>query len=141
MIRTRPARLEELPFLQAKQLEAAEARGFERLDLSRSVVHLAEDTVDGMRCGLIAKRLVWQVEPLILFPEFERTSTKMAAKRVTYLLARAAENFIADPTQNSTPVKFFFAVIENRNPRMQDLAMHIGWQRIYPGCKVFGRDV
>jgi len=140
MIRTRPARLEELPFLQATHSQVAEQRGFEQLDLSKSVVIVAEDTTDGMRCGLLAARLIWQFEPLVLFPPFERTSTGMAKKRATYLLARAGEAYIADPSLNCTPIRSFFAVIQNSNPRMQNLAEHIGWQRVYPKCKIFGKD-
>ena len=141
MIRTRAARLDELRFLQAKHTLLAEEKHHEKLDLAKSVVLVAEDNDDSLTCGLIAARMVWQVEPLVLFPEFERTSSKMAKKRATYLLARAVESFIADPASNPTPVKFFFSVIENRNPRMQDLARHIGWQQVYPGCKIFGKDV
>lgn len=141
MIRTRPAKMTELGFLQAKHASVAQAKGHEQLDLSKSVVFVAEDDRDGLTCGLIAARMVWQVEPLILFPEFERTSPKAAMKRATYSLARAIEQYIGDPVRNATPVKFFFAVIENRNPRMQDLARHIGWQQVYPGCKIFGKDV
>lgn len=141
MIRVRPARMNELAFLQAKHSQVATARGYEQLDLSKSVVFIAEDDVDGMRCGMLAARLVWQLEPLILFPEFERTSSPMSKRRATYALARAFEKYLGDPTQNRTGLRFFFAVIENVNQRMQHAAENFGWRWIYRKTKVFGKDV
>lgn len=133
----RPAEVGELSFLQAK-LAQREQDGFEQLDLRKSVVLVAED--DELRAGLVSARLMWQVEPLILFPEFERTSLPIARKKATYLLARHIEDYIADRARNRTGLHSFFAFIEDRNPRMQGLARHIGWMPVYRKGKFFGKD-
>lgn len=133
----RPARAEELSFLQGK-LAQREKDNYEQFPLSQSIVHVAED-YDGLRAGMVCMRLrpspvsmapCWHIEPLILFPEFVRASPRHAQRRATYLLAKAAEAWIADDSRNSTGVKLFFVFIETKNKPMHGLAKHIGWPTV-----------
>jgi hypothetical protein len=137
VIEIRPAREIDLPLLQMKLAERA-AEGYEQLDLRRSIVHIAE--AEGIESGFVSARLTWQIEPLTLFKDFERNAPPAALRRATYMLARAAEGWIADRARNSTGLHSFFAVIENRNKRMQELAEHIGWAPVYRKCRFFGKD-
>lgn len=128
----RPARAEELSFLQGK---LAQYRDYEQFSLTTAIVHVAED-YDRLRAGMVCARLrlspirmepCWQIEPLILFPEFIRTSPRHAQRKATYLLAKAAEDWITDGSRNTTGVRSFFVYIPNRNKPMHGLAKHIGW--------------
>lgn len=131
----RPAQFEEIPFLHGK-LAQREKDGYEQFPLWTSMVFVAEDS-DGLRAGMVCMRirqspatlaLMWQVEPLLLFPEFIRTSPLHSQRKATYLLAKAAESYIADRTRNTTGVHSFFVHIENKNKPMHGLARHIGWR-------------
>jgi hypothetical protein len=130
----RPAKLNELNFLQAKLSDRAKD-GYEQFPLETAVVHVAED-YDGLLAGMVCARLrqspltlarMWMVEPLILFPEFLRTSPLHSQRKATYMLAKAAESCIADRTRNTTGVHSFFVHIEKKNKPMHGLARHIGW--------------
>ena len=130
----RAAKAEEIFFLQGKLLQRHKD-GYEQFPLFQSIVHVAED-YDGLRAGMVCMRLrpgpmsmdpFWHVEPLILFPEFVRTSPRHAQRKATYLLAKAAEAWIADTSRNKTGVSLFFVFIENKNRPMHKLAKHIGW--------------
>lgn len=134
---TRAATLAEVPFLTA-QLQNRAKDNYEQFDLRQSIVHVAEDT-DGLLAGMVCARIrpgplnmvaCWHVEPLILFPEFVRTSPTHSRKKATYLLARAAESWIADRTRNTTGVQAFFVYIETKNKPMHGLAKHIGWKPV-----------
>lgn len=138
MITVRPAKIEELNALQT-QLARRAKDGYEQFDIERSVVHVAEDTVDGLLAGMICARLrvspismapCWHVEPLLLFPAFTRHSGQHSQRKATYLLAKAAENYITDPARNTTGVRAFFVFIENKNKPMHGLARHIGWKPV-----------
>lgn len=133
----RAARAKELSFLQGKLAQRGKD-GYEQFPLSQSIVHVAED-YDGLRAGMVCARLrqspismapCWHIEPLILFPEFVRASPRHSQRKATYLLAKAAEDWITDSTRNTTGVQAFFVYIETKNKPMHKLAKHIGWMPI-----------
>ncbi len=89
--------------------------------------------------GFIAARLIWQVEPLFLFPAFRRQRPRNARRRATLLLARALEAFLADRARNPTGICSYFCFIKDRI--FQKLAEHYGLVRIYRGGRFYGRDL
>jgi hypothetical protein len=141
----RDAKPSELNFLQGK-LRAFERDNFEQFDLRQAVVFVAED-FDGLPAGMVCLRLrcspvslapMWHLEPLVLFSNFVRTSPLHSQRKATYLLATAAEAYIADSTRNTTGVRAFFVYIEDKNERMHGLAQSIGWMPI-PG-KLYAKE-
>lgn len=141
----RDAEAEELSFLQGKLAQRAKDN-YEQFPLSQAIVFVAED-FDHLRAGMVCLRLrpspissapMWHVEPLLLFPEFVRTSPLHSQRKATYLLAKAAEAYIADRTRNTTGVRAFFVYIEDKNERMHGLAQSIGWMPI-PG-KLYAKE-
>lgn len=141
----RNAKAEELSFLQGKLLQR-QGDGYEQFPLSQSIVFVAED-FDHLRAGMVCLRLrsgpvtsapMWLVEPLILFPEFIKTSPSHSQRKATYLLAKAAEAYITDRTRNTTGVHWLYAYIEDQNERMHGLAEAIGWVPI-PG-KLYAKE-
>jgi hypothetical protein len=141
----RSVQFDEVPFLQAK-LAQREKDGYEQFPLTSAIVLVAEDG-DGLRAGMVCMRIrsspvnlvpMWQIEPLILFPEFVRTSLRQSQRKATYLLAKAAEGYIADRTRNTTGVHAFFVSIETKNKPMHRLARHIGWKP--PKWKIYAKE-
>jgi hypothetical protein len=141
----RDAKAEELSFLQGKLAQRAKD-AYEQFPLATAIVLVAED-FDGLRAGMVCMRLrlsaisgapQWHIEPLILFPEFIKTSPLHSQRKATYLLAKAAEAYIADRTRNTTGVHTLFAYIEDKNERMHGLAQSIGWMPI-PG-KLYAKE-
>jgi hypothetical protein len=141
----RDAQFNEIPFLQAK-LARKEKEGYEQFPLSTAIVLVAEDG-DGLRAGMVCLRIrqspvnlapMWQVEPLILFSEFIRTSPLHSQRKATYLLARAAESYIADRSRNTTGVHSFFVHVMKKNKAMHRLARHIGWSE--PKWKIYAKE-
>lgn len=134
----RAAKPDEMAFLQAKLGDRAKD-GYQQFDLETAVVLVAED-YDAMLAGMVCLRLrqgpvraerCWQIEPLILFPQFIRHSPRQSQRKATYMLAKAAEEWIADPWRNTSGVRCFYCFIENKNIRMHGLAEHIGWQPVH----------
>lgn len=122
----RQARAEEIPYLKQR---LAETEG-EQVDLDAARVWVA---VEGEKIqGLLSARLVWQVEPLLIFPEVRNTMTRRRAGLGMY---RAFENWLADPTQNRTEIRWFFAV--TRSKAVKQWAKRLGWLRQYAGAHTF----
>lgn len=141
----RDAHAGEINFLQGK-LRAFEKDNYEQFDLRQAVVFVAED-FDRLPAGMVCLRLrsspissapIWHLEPLVLFNNFVKTSPLHSQRKATYLLAKAAEAYIADRTRNTTGVHIFFAYIEDKNERMHGLAESIGWMPI-PG-KLYAKE-
>jgi hypothetical protein len=130
MAGVRPARESELTYLENRMREL----GHERVDLRRSMVWVSED--NGLITGMICQRLVWQMEPHIVFPEVTNKTTR---RRSALLLAKAAESFIADRMRNTTGIFSYFFVTKSRT--WAKLAEHFGCTRIYKRCMTLGRDV
>lgn len=128
----RPATSAELPYLAAR---LAEDPKFEKVDLKESIVYVTE--YDGQLVGFGAARLMWQVEPLFLFPEFKKHGPGFARKRATYLLIRELDAWIFDPERNTTKIFQYFCFITDRV--MQKLALSFQMLPAYVGGKFFGR--
>lgn len=125
----RPARQDELPFLK----EQLWSTTHEKVDLSRCMVWVAES--EGQIVGMLPARLIWQLEPLFIFPH-----TKLGvARRATYELAAEAEAWIADRSKNTTGIYSYFAVIKDKV--FEALAKRWGLLSVYGECRIYGRDL
>jgi hypothetical protein len=137
-VTSRPARLDEIPYLQ-QRLAQPSSYCYENHDLSKCLVYVVE--YDGAIVGLSAARLQWQIEPVMLFPEFHEHGPHFAQKHATFLLIRELHDWISDRERNLTGVYSYFCYILKQ--RMQKLAVNFGMQRWYAarGGKFFGRVV
>jgi|SRR5579884_40651 len=130
----RPATDSDLPYL-AERL--SEQTYFEIVDLPKMIVYVAE--YDGRIIGFTAARLMWQIEPLYLTPEFIKYAPHFARQKATLGLIRAIEGWIADRTRNTTGVYWYFCYIKGRV--MQRLAEAYGMIRSYHHGRFYVRDV
>lgn len=133
-VTVRDARLEDLPYLQEKLKE--QARFYEQQDLSKCIVMVAE--YDGQIVGFGAARVQWQIEPLLLIPEFKKYAPHFAQQKATYLLIRELDAWIGDRKKNLTGIHYYFCSIVDRT--MRKLALAFGMLQVYPKSKFFGRD-
>jgi hypothetical protein len=133
-VTVRDAVLADLPELQTRLKE--QAQFYEQQDLSRCIVMVAE--YDGQIVGFAAARLIWQVEPLLLVPEFKKHAPHHARQKATYLLIRAIDNWIGDRQRNTTKLHSYFCSIVDRT--MRKLAVSFGMWPVYSKSKFFGRD-
>jgi hypothetical protein len=122
----RQARAEEIPYLKSR---LAETEG-EQIDLDTARVWVAVE--NNRICGTLSLRLVWQAEPLLIFPE---VTNKMTRRRAGLGMYRAMEKWLADPTQNRTGIRWFFAV--TRSKAVQKWSKALGWYRQYRGAATF----
>lgn len=131
----RPARPEDLPTLQREL--ADQAPFYEPQDLRQSITHVIE--YDGEIVGFGAGRLQWQYEPLLLTRKFKKHSPHFAQARGTFLLIKAFDDWLHDPTRNLTGITRYFCVIVTK--RMQQLALSFGMFRWYArrNTKFFGK--
>lgn len=123
-VTVRPARQEEIPFLQAhadRQLPP----GCEPIELRKRTVYLVED--EGVIAGVGAAGLEWQIEPLILMPEFERYAPESAKRRATYLLAKALVSAVGGAP--------FYAHLND--PRFEALATKFGMWRAHEAGAIY----
>ncbi len=132
----RDAVLSELPYLQEKLKE--QSHYFEQHDLSQCIVKVVE--YDGQIVGFAAARLVFQVEPVMLFPEF-REAPHFAQQRATLLLIRGIDAWVMDTQRNLSGITTYFCFILSR--RMQKLAAAFGMLRCYwnRGGKIYGKNM
>lgn len=135
-VTSRPARLDEIEYLQQRLAQPSPYK-YEDHDLSKCVVFVAE--YDGAIVGFSAARLQWQIEPVMLFPEFQKFGPHFAQQRATFLLIKELHQWISDRGRNLTEIRSYFCYI--LRPRMQKLAASFGMQRWYRGGKFFGRVV
>ena len=122
----RPARAEEIPYLK-EMLAKSE---HEQVDLDLARVWVAED--EGKIVGLLAARMVWQIEPIYLFPE---VTNKLSRSRAFYKMYRAFEAWLGDRSRNKTGIHWFFAV--TYSPAVKAWAERIGYHRMYKGAATF----
>jgi hypothetical protein len=126
----RPARLDELPFLQSKIDNSVE----EQVDLARSFVFVVEE--DGEVIGLLPARLAWfQLEPLYLWGG----KTKASKRRAGYKLFMAMKSWIADRARNKSGIHSFWFV--TKDDQIAKFAEKMGCVEIYKSCRTFGMDV
>lgn len=108
----------------------------EQVDLERAIVGVVE--YEGVAVGFVAARLMWQIEPVMLFDEFKKYAPRFARRRATLSMVRWIESKISDPAVNHG-IASYFCFITDRV--MQKLAAAYGMLRIYTGGKFFGRDL
>lgn len=130
----RPARLEDLPLLQAMLADQLEM--YEPQDLSRSIIHVIE--YDGEIVGFGAGRLQLQFEPLLLTRKFKANAPHFARQKATFLLIKAFDDWVHSD-QNLSGIRRYFCVIVD--PVMQKLALSFRMARWYArrGTKFFGK--
>src|SRR5690349_5743677 len=105
----RPANYEDIPYLQAKL--KTETPTWEQVDLTKAIVFAAE--YGGEIVGFTSARLVWQIEPVMLFKRFRRRAPRHARAKATLLLTRAIDGWIGDRSRNTTGIYFYFCHIMN----------------------------
>lgn len=119
----REARAEEIPWLK---MRLAETEG-EQVDLEQARVFVAVE--DGKIIGMFPLRMVWQGEPLLIFPECRN---KITRSRATYQLFREACAWLADKSRNHTGIHWFFGI--TRSEAVKDWAPRIGLHPQYEGA-------
>lgn len=122
----RQALASELPYLKERM---AETHG-EQIDLEKARVWVAVE--GGEIVGVLPARLIWQLEPLLVFPEVEN---KITRSRAGLLLYRSAEKWLGDRAQNRTGIHWFFAI--TRSKAVKRWADRLGWFRQYRGAQTF----
>lgn len=132
---TRKADSLDIPFLQRKLAST----DWEQVDLKRSLVWVSE--YKGRPFGFIALRLVWQVEPLMIFEE-EGIPTS-ALGRGARLLHKEVEKYLSDPEQNKSGIYWYFLYTDFDH--VIKWANRLGWKRCYAKgqmfCKWFTKTV
>jgi hypothetical protein len=128
-LKARPAKQEEIEFLQQKINESTN----EKVNLSQMLVWVAEEK--GKPVGLLSARLIFQVEPMYIFEDVPVNSRRRAA----FLLAREMESFIGDRAKNKTGIYSYFAVMKDKV--FETLAQRWGLLNVYRDCRVYGRDL
>jgi N-acetylglutamate synthase-like GNAT family acetyltransferase len=130
MVTVRPARAEELPYLQQRLNETKH----EKVMLSQTILHVVEQ--DGKVIGFLPARFFgWQLEPMVIFPEVRNKSTR---RRACYLLAKATTDWIADRAKNKTGIYTYWFV--TKNSFFAKLAKSWGCFRIYKRTQMFAKD-
>lgn len=103
------------------------------VDVYRTPCWVAVD--EGGMIGVLAAELIWQIEPLLLFPEI---TNKAVRRRAVYGLYRAAERWIKDPSRNITGVYRAFAMM--RMHAVRDWAKAMGWLHQYKRAVMYIKD-
>jgi hypothetical protein len=124
MVSFREAREDEKPYL-AERLSQTE---HEQVSLEHCWV--AEQ--DGKLVGMLPIRLVWQAEPLVIFPEVKNNATRRRAMLGLYI---TMETWIGDRVRNTSGVHWYFAVMYSRT--VQGWAQRLGLWRIYRGAATY----
>ena len=143
MVTERMARRDELPYLQ-KRLDESDN---EKVRLYVEVEHEGKKEIvplamvwvaekDGVIKAMLGMRLIFQAEPLYVFPE---VTDKSERRRCAILLPRIMEKWLADPTQNQTGIRSYFFVTLSR--AWAKLAIHFGCQRIYSRHITLAKDL
>lgn len=118
----RLALCEEIPYLQARLRET----DGEQVDLWSARIWVVVE--DGRIEGMLAARLCWQIEPLLVFPE---CGPEMRRRRAGFALYRAAMAWM-ESGENRTGVRWFFAV--TRATAVEHWLKKLGWLRQYVGA-------
>jgi hypothetical protein len=129
-VNTRPARADDLPFLQEKINDSDQ----EKVNLAQCFVFVVEE--DGEPIGLIAARVGWlQIEPAFIWGG----KTKSAKRRALYKLFSAMRGWIADRALNKSGIHSFWFVTKDED--IATFVQKLGCLEIYKGCRTFGMDV
>jgi hypothetical protein len=139
MVTERQARIDELPYLQQRINESDNEKVRLYAELEGGIVPLSMVWVtekDGKITGMINLRLMWQAEPLYVFPEVK---DKNERRRIAIMLPRAMERWLGDRAQNKTGIYSYFFVTMSR--AWAKLAIHFGCTRIYTRHITLGKDL
>ena len=120
----RQARAEEIPFLKLKLAES----GGEQIDLDRARIWVAVE--NGEIVGMLPARMVWQLEPMLVF-----SKNKITNSRACYGLFAAAQAWLADRNLNRTGIYWFFCV--TRSKAVKAWAGRVGLLRQYKGATTY----
>jgi hypothetical protein len=118
---------EDIPYLQQRMKQL----GSEFIDLNRTPAWVSTDDSGNIQ-GVLAARLTWQLQPLLIFPEVEN---RMTRRRSSLGLYRAAEAWISNRLLNTTGIHWFFAV--TRSEGVISWAKKLGWFQQYIGTTFF----
>lgn len=129
----RPATKQDLAYLRNKLQQANMEHG----DLEKRIVFVIEH--GGIISGCVAARLVWQIEPLYLTPEFAKNAPPVTLRRAVFKLARAMFDWLCDRSKNTTGIYWTFAHITNK--KLQPLALEYGMLPVYRKGKMFAKDL
>jgi len=122
----RAARPEDLEYLTQRLKES----GGEMIDLWKTPCWVVEE--DGVILGLLPIRLVWQFEPLMVFPEVKR---KASRRRACMLLYNAAEDWLRDRDLNRSGIFWAFAI--TRRVGVRTWAKAMGWRHQYKRAPMY----
>ena len=90
--------------------------------------------------GCIGARLIWQIEPLWLTPEFDRDASPVTRQRAVFKMIRTMENWLSDPTKNTTKLHRYFGAISNK--KMEKVAIDYGMKpAVYHRARLMWKDV
>ncbi len=123
---TRAARPEDIPYLT----ERLKQSGGEVIDLWKTPAWVVEE--DGVILGLLAIRLVWQMEPMYVFPEVKR---KASRRRACMLLYNAAEDWLRNRDLNRSGIFWAFAI--TRRVAVRTWAKAMGWRHQYKRAPMY----
>ena len=111
----------ELAYLQGRLA----ATDLEQVELGKSIVFLVEE--DGSVLGFVAAQLTWRVEPLMVFPEFQKRAPAAVQRKAAYLLGRAIDNYIMAPERPPSLPRRYFATVKDK--LFARLAIRFGMKR------------
>ena len=122
---------EDLAYIRNKLLQA----GLEHAELERRILFVIKH--NGIVSGCIGARLVWQIEPLFLTPEFAKTASPITLRRAVFKLARTMFGWLAG-AENKTGIRWTFAYITKKP--LAKLAEEYGMLAVYRKGKFFFKD-
>src|SRR5258708_2363015 len=112
--------------------------GNENHDLNRRILYVIKH--NQVLAGCIGARLIWQIEPLWLTPEFDRDASPVTRQRAVFKLIRSMEAWLGDPTKNTTGLNRYFGAISNK--RMEQIAKEYGMHNAtYRTARLYWKDV
>lgn len=120
----RQAREEDIPYLKTKLAES----GGEQIDLDTARVWVAVE--DEQIVGMLAARMTWQIEPLLLWGGNQVTKSRAGVG-----MYRAAEEWL----QENVGVRWVFCI--TRRAAVGRWLGKLGWLRQYKGAATFVKYV
>jgi hypothetical protein len=117
----------DIPYLHQRMKEL----GSEFVDLNTMPSWVATDD-EGKILGVLPARLVWNLEPLLIFPE---VTNKLTASRAALGMFRAAEAWLSDPSKNITGINWYF--IKTYSEAVKGWAKRLGWFEQWVGATFY----
>jgi hypothetical protein len=116
----------EIPFLKEK---LSESKG-EQIDLDSARVWVAVE--DGKIIGMLPLRLIWQAEPLLIFPEINE---RMTRRRAALMLYRESMKWLGNRSLNRSGIYWLFGI--TRSLAVMRWLEKLGWLRQYRGAATY----